>query len=460
MWYRYSQQLELPGMDVAQKPIEKKSTERNQPKQELFETQKEPRSLFFNDWAEGYKVPEQPVYHGTTRDFDQFDITKGFGSSWFGPGFYFTNDENDAVKNYTISNNNNDKETNIDRIMYQLSEESDYDDYYLFNNYGSDPRYSKYFNADKTCWNIQILTKKIAEDIVLGENNPRVIPAHVRMKNPLHLTNENDEEHPEKIFIDDVDGDVSFLQEQNDLDLSNISSYKSTISNLFNIMLDYFESDTAYDICETLVQATSSKYNVDGVSAVTMFDILIPLIKDVDDDQDTQHRGEILQRLVYNLGHDSIVMDPNQFFRMYADKGKKVKHYLTWNPENIKHARQNIEFDPKNPIITANKKYAQLEETNEEWLSRHKVDREGDKYVFYHGSRINLTELRAGSLLATSPQEAIDFGDTNYWNDRRASFKVYKVKVSPEEIHPGFWASLASNHPVELFYKVSRKKGS
>ena len=106
-------------------------------------------------------------------------------------------------------------------------------------------------------------------------------------------------------------------------------------------------------------------------------------------------------------------------------------------------------------------RYSQTEpETNEEWCERHKVERDGDKYVFYHGTRIDLKYLRAGSLLATSPQEAIDFGDTNYWNDRRFSFKVYKVKVSPEEIHPGYWASLVSDHPVELYYKVSRKKGS
>ena len=460
MWYRYSQQLQLPGMDVAQKPIEKKPEQDKQPNQELFETQKDTRSLFFNDWAEGYKVPEQPLYHGTTRDFDRFDITKGFGSSWFGPGFYFTSDENDAIKNYTGVAERNDKQNNILNIMYDLSEQSDWDDYFLFNNYGSDPRYKKYFNADKTPWNIQELTKKIAEDTVLGENNPRVIPAHVRMKSPLHLTSENDEEHPEKTFLDDVDGDVSFLEEQNDFDANNTSSYKSIISNLFNMLLDYYESDTAYSICETLIEATSSKYNKDGVSATVMFDILIPLLKGADNNHETKSMGEVVRRFVYSLGHDSVIMDPNAFFRMYADEGKKVKHYLTWNPEDIKHARQNIEFDPKNPVITASKKYAQLEpETNAEWLVRHKVEREGDKYVFYHGSRINLTELRAGSLLATSPQEAIDFGDTNYRNDRRASFKVYKVKVSPEEIHPGFWASLVSNHPVELFYKVSRKKG-
>ena len=355
MWYRLAQQLQLPGLDVERSaPISQDESEKEEKSPVQLETEKDPRSLFFSDWAEGYKVPKQPLYHGTTREFDRFDITKGFGSSWFGPGFYFTSDENDAIKNYTVSGNRNDKENNILNIMYDLAEESDYDDYYLYNNYGLDPRYKKYFNANKTCWNIQELTRKIAEDTVLGENNPRVIPAHVRMKNPLHLTNENDEEHPEKIFIDDADGDVSFLETMDETPTSNSSSYKAIISNLHNMLLDYYESDTAYNICETLVEATSSKYNKDGVSATVMFDILIPLLKGADNDQETKYMGEIIQRLVYSLGHDSIIMDPNAFFPMYAEEGKNVKHYLTWNPENIKHARENIEFDPSNPVITAN----------------------------------------------------------------------------------------------------------
>jgi hypothetical protein len=45
-------------------------------------------------------------------------------------------------------------------------------------------------------------------------------------------------------------------------------------------------------------------------------------------------------------------MDPNEFFRMYS--GKKIKHYITWDPENIKHSRENLEFDSSNPVITAN----------------------------------------------------------------------------------------------------------
>ena len=349
MWYKLAKQLELPEMNVAQNPVELKTDKESQLKQELFETQKEPRSLFFNEWAQGYKVPEQPVYHGTTREFDQFDLSKGYITNLFGPGFYFTSDENDATVNYTGTGA--DQERNIYNRTLDLSKASEDDDYYLFNNYGDDPRYQKYFNSDKTTWNIQLLTKKIAEDEVLGENKPRVIPAHIRMKNPLHLTGAEDQEHPEKIFKDDVDGDPKFL-EKNTTNTSDFTSYKSIISILNNILSEYYGPEKAYDICETIIQATSSKYNNDGVSATMMYDVMIPLVKGADNDEDP-YSGEIIRRFTYALGHDSIIMDPNEFILSYF-KGKKLKHYLAWNPENIKHARQNIEFDPRNPVITAN----------------------------------------------------------------------------------------------------------
>jgi len=61
------------------------------------------------------------------------------------------------------------------------------------------------------------------------------------------------------------------------------------------------------------------------------------------------------------------------------------------------------------------------------------------------------------SLLATTPEEATDFGDTNFFNDRRKSLIIYKVLVSPEEIVPGYWASLINNHPVSVLYKIKKK---
>ena len=87
-----------------------------------------------------------------------------------------------------------------------------------------------------------------------------------------------------------------------------------------------------------------------------------------------------------------------------------------------------------------NLKTSSYEESNEEWLERHKIIREGDYYVFFHGSRAIFDELNANSLLEDSPERARDFGDTNYLADKRLKLHVYKVLVKPEDIITGFWA--------------------
>jgi len=349
MWYKLAQQLQLPGLDVEQSAP--KSKEKSEPKAKspkLLETQKEPKSLFFDDWAKDHYVPERPLYHGTTHEFDRFDINKGTASNVFGPGFYFTSDQEDANKNYTGTGP--DQLVNIDNLEYQLGEEDDHDENYLWNNYGHDPRYEDYFKENGKPYNPNYLIAQIARDTVLGPNKPRVIPAHVRMKNPLHLTSDKDIEHPEKTFIDDTNESLDFLYD-NDVNESDNTSYKTAIFKLYNILIDYFESDTAYEICEDLIQYSTG--SVDGkASATLMMDKLKGILEFHDQDQDVRFKGEIFQRFVYSLGHDSIIMDPNQFFRMYSNN-KPTKHYITWNPENIKHARENLEFDPSNPVITA-----------------------------------------------------------------------------------------------------------
>jgi hypothetical protein len=348
MWYKLAQQLQLPGLDVEKSAP--KSKEKSEPKTkspELLETQKEPQSLFFNDWAKDHYVPEQTVYHGTTHEFDRFDINKGVSSNAFGQGFYFTSDEQDATQNYTGSGK--DQKLKITDMQYELIEENDHDQFYLWNLYGDDSRYRPYFNEDGTVASLQYLVEKIAKDTVLGSNKPRVIPAHIRMKNPIHLTSENDTEHPEKTFVDDTNETLEFLNE-NDVDESDNNSYKTVILKLYNILMDYMNSSDAYQMCEDLIQTTTG--SVDGkVSAVMMMDYLKGFLAAFDDDS-KDFKGEIIQRFLNSLGYDSIIMDPNEFFRSYSED-KPIKHYITWDPENIKHARENLEFDPRNPVITA-----------------------------------------------------------------------------------------------------------
>ena len=111
----------------------------------------------------------------------------------------------------------------------------------------------------------------------------------------------------------------------------------------------------------------------------------------------------------------------------------------------------------RNKISSTIKSASELEQVLD-WLDRHDVEKENGKYVFYHGTRIDLPYLKANSLLATNTEDATEFGDRNYINDRRKSLKVYKILVDPEDIYTGHWASLKRNMPVELVYKISIKR--
>lgn len=99
------------------------------------------------------------------------------------------------------------------------------------------------------------------------------------------------------------------------------------------------------------------------------------------------------------------------------------------------------------------------EEAKLDWLDRHDVKKEEGKYVFYHGSRLDLDYLRAGSLLETTPEKAAKWGSTNIRHDKRKIMRIYKVLVEPEDINIGHWASLANDHPIDkkLVVKIKNK---
>lgn len=99
------------------------------------------------------------------------------------------------------------------------------------------------------------------------------------------------------------------------------------------------------------------------------------------------------------------------------------------------------------------------EEHRLDWLERHNVQKEDGKYVFYHGSRLDLDYLRAGSLLETTLEKAAKWGNQNFLNSKRKIMRIYKVLVEPKDIHCGFWASLENDHPIDkkLVVKIKNK---
>ncbi|MBA2741946.1 MAG: hypothetical protein H0U46_08040 [Actinobacteria bacterium] len=91
----------------------------------------------------------------------------------------------------------------------------------------------------------------------------------------------------------------------------------------------------------------------------------------------------------------------------------------------------------------------------ENWLERHSdVERLPDgRFRFYHaaprgGARAKAEVLKAGSLLETDPKQAAFFAARDRDLDPEKDIVVWPVDVRPEEIVPGVWAALRSDHAV------------
>lgn len=89
-------------------------------------------------------------------------------------------------------------------------------------------------------------------------------------------------------------------------------------------------------------------------------------------------------------------------------------------------------------------------ETTEEWLERHQVPKEGDKYVFFHATPARKgakTFIRKGSYLEYDPASAVHFAG----RDRRLNknqIHLHKLLLNADEIEPGVFATLKVDYPI------------
>lgn len=346
MWYRISNQLQLPETDVTQIPVEPKIQEEEQVQPQLPETQKDPKSLFFDDWARDHYVPVQPVYHGTTHEFDEFKIQNN-GQSSLGDGFYFTSSGGEAENYYTGAGG--DQQRQIDRIATDIADSYYGNDDELFDIYGE--QYPECFE-DETVKDIYDLGEKIGRDKVLG-GKPKVIPAHIRMKNPYVLAKSPAFPYSETKFVDDFKEDEiphdsdeeGYEPQENDADYSNNKSFKTLIHKLYDILVLEigFESDDAYNFVNQVI-LDNAGYGKD-ISGTDVFDSITREIVEVDEKFETDYHTELVQKLLESLDFDSIIQDPNHYWPS-GDREHNTQHFFLWKPENIKHARENVEFDP------------------------------------------------------------------------------------------------------------------
>lgn len=359
MWYRISNQLQLPETDVPQNPVEPEIQEEEQEQPQLLETEKPTQSLFFSEWARDHYVPTQPVYHGTTHDFDEFKVINT-GDNSLGDGFYFTSEDKEAERFYT--GKGGDQMRQIDRIATDFADSYYGNDDELFDLLGE--KYPEEFE-DGVVKDIYQLGEKIGSDQILG-GKPKVIPAHIRMKNPFVLTQMNPNfPYSPTVFYDDfqeeeipeADGDDGYDPEKNESpekliyeDNGNQKKYsfKTLIHKLYDVLLEYYEDYNAYEFINQVILDNANPG--EDINAMHIFQSITNQTEYFKNQYEDDYHSEIVKKLMESLGFDSIVQDPSCFWPS-NEYEPGTQHYFLWKPENVKHARENIEFNPDNRKI-------------------------------------------------------------------------------------------------------------
>jgi hypothetical protein len=307
-------------------------------------------SLFFDPWAEGALVTEdgsdepKVLYHGTTHQFDAFDPNNPYANpeGYWGKGFYFSDSYHDVNTNYAATDSP-DVEQKINTLAERMISR---DDWYEMDLEPYKQSHPEFFNEEGEVTHDYELAKIIARERLLG-SGPSVMPVYLKMKKPLNATQEsptyfdlNYEVDEEGEYTDEASG--TFLELQ-----------QAVIDTAYEYGLDGEEFwNNVAPVLE--IKALDGYLTADEVfQALLRQDALYDIESDEDGNSlDREFIKDVFQR----MGYDGVIMNAWQHFGERGMRGinPDTRHYITWDPTNIKSAiGNNGLYDPANPVITA-----------------------------------------------------------------------------------------------------------
>ena len=283
----------------------------------------------FKAWFGASKVVDDDgeplnVYHGTTHDFDTFDLKKTYTDGYLGAGFYFTSNPHDAGENYAgkgpdaqskielraeeIESNENDEISNILGISTDEVEEA------------------------ASAGTLPAMIREYAEKEILGEDQkPNIMPVYLRMVNPFYLGNAHKQYFDYNIGYDEeteVESEGAILIEKLTEELSelDLSDPQKTLGKILEDLEPYdggFTSDQFFKAIkdrDELVDAYSDGENV--------------------------KIGNFFKKVILAAGFDGVIMDASVFEKMKGVQG--TNHYIVYSPNQIKSVNNQNPSDHPN----------------------------------------------------------------------------------------------------------------
>ena len=333
----------------------------------------------FADWFGESKVidedgnPEEtapiPVYHGTTHDFEEFDLDRANVESDMGAGHYFSSDTGDSEANY--AGEGPDLTSRIGSLADQL--EGEFGDEYDVEDIAErleipSERVQEIIDGAED--DREVARELAREKLVGGE--AKVITAYLKMEKPVVLGDpkwgkgSRPAEKGETFFdfeYDEMDSEGRRPDDPDfDPDTSEIQGYKGKLSELLdsvrNQAANYNEVGDGLE--DDLAELQSTAADSGGFRAGELVSRLKSMesLAYATNDDGKLVSGTIVGHALRDIGFDGIVYkDAAQHFPNFGSSGdgKAIKpgtrHYVIWDSRQIKAANNQGTFDPSNPNI-------------------------------------------------------------------------------------------------------------
>ena len=297
--------------------------------QEYFQGERKVDTPAFKKWFGKSKVIDENgnplvVYHGTTHTFDTFDLKNANIENHYGKAFYFTDSKTDVNSNYI--GEGPDLTQRIERRAESI-----------FSEMFTDKKEPKYNSAayKKAKDKARELARK-----ELSGGSMNVLPVYLKMENPLILDGDNQTRF-----------ELNYDEETGDESGSGIDLYNAVLRAATQFDVD--GQEVWNDVFSKIPEPTDF--------TAREFDAAMresEKVAYIEDRNDGSLAGNDFIKEVYSwAGFDGIIMDADKEFgsgrkmgqAMAMDEG--TKHYIVFDPANIKSIDNQGTFDTNNPNI-------------------------------------------------------------------------------------------------------------
>ena len=292
------------------------------------------RGLDMNPEARMQRAQDQgyePIYHGSTYDIEQIDLSGMSPESHFGRGFYSTTSPRDASENYARTFGP-DLKNKINRRAEQIEDELELTDEMAVNAGYAD---------------VAEMSFDMAKKEVQGPNEGVVYPLMGRTTNAFDISNDGNTflryEQPEinpEDYLDEAGGDMDVAY-----DLAQEAAYDFEPEGE---LVDFLESlrrnpYLSQDDFATLQSSILEEAYDGGISANRLDEIFRSADIYPEDDAGNLISHDIFRQAIQDSGYDTIIHNADIFKGMDVDKGTKHKIFL--DPTRVRSI--NAEFDPE-----------------------------------------------------------------------------------------------------------------